>query len=318
VGQLDDPRSAVADPSGPWCISSVAPRLVVKDAAPGHYKAGRGKIPAVVDRGQGCGARLSLCHRRPEGLRHARLEAAPVECRWTFTTGCQSMRRSRQSEVSKRTAPASTIRDDRANRLVTEKQLRTGVWGGRAATARVLRTLAVVGIVLATSAHVGTSNAYFEGTAGPYGIRVIVRTPGVIPGLAQISVRVTRGTGVERVSVRPLRADLGLEGAPPPDIARPVPGETDLYSAELWLMTAGSYSVHVNVAGAAGEGAPSCRSWRSPSAASTWGRSWPPGSSAPPSSCSLARSPSSGPRCGKACWSPAWRPTSDGGVWPAS
>ena len=121
-------------------------------------------------------------------------------------------------------------------------------------TARVLRLLAVVGIALATSAHVGTSNAYYEGTAGPYGIRVIVRTPGVILGLAQISVRVTRGTGVERVSVRPLRADVGLEGAPPPDIARPVPGETDLYSAELWLMTPGSYSVHVNVAGDAGEG----------------------------------------------------------------
>lgn len=125
---------------------------------------------------------------------------------------------------------------------------------GRAATTRVLRLVALVGVALATSAHVGTSNAYFEGTAGPYGIRVIIRTPGVIPGLAQISVRVTRGTGVEQVSVRPLRADVGLEGAPPPDIARPVPGETDLYSAELWLMTPGSYSVHVNVVGAEGEG----------------------------------------------------------------
>ena len=119
---------------------------------------------------------------------------------------------------------------------------------------RALRLLAIAGIALATTAHVGTSNAYFEGTAGPYGIRVIVRTPGVIPGLAQISVRVTRGTDVERVSVRPLRADVGLDGAPPPDIARPVAGEANLYSAELWLMTPGSYSVHVNVAGAAGEG----------------------------------------------------------------
>ena len=114
--------------------------------------------------------------------------------------------------------------------------------------------MAVAGIALATTAHVGTSNAYFEGTAGPYGIRVIVRTPGVIPGLAQISVRVTRGTGVERVSVRPLRADVWLDGAPPPDIARLVAGEPGLYSAELWLMTAGSYSVHVTVAGDAGEG----------------------------------------------------------------
>ena len=118
-----------------------------------------------------------------------------------------------------------------------------------------LQSLAlVVGACLATSAHVGTSNAYFEGMAGPYPIRVIVRTPGVIPGLAQISVRLVGGDGVERVSVRPLRWDVGLEGAPPPDTAQPVAGEPDLYSAELWLMTASSYSVHVTVAGAEGEG----------------------------------------------------------------
>ena len=104
------------------------------------------------------------------------------------------------------------------------------------------------------SAHVGTSNAYFDGAAGPYGVRVIVRTPGVVPGLAQITVRILDGQGVEQVTVRPLRSDAGLDGAPPPDPARPVPGETGLYGGELWLMTAGSYSVEVGVAGAEGEG----------------------------------------------------------------
>lgn len=108
-------------------------------------------------------------------------------------------------------------------------------------------------IVLATSGHVGTSTASYEGGAGPYTLRVIVRTPGVIPGLAQISVRVTGGD-VDRVTVRPLRWDTGLEGAPPPDVAQPVSGNPDLYAAELWLMTPGSYSVHVNVEGAAGRG----------------------------------------------------------------
>ena len=121
---------------------------------------------------------------------------------------------------------------------------------------RVASVAGVLGAALALSAHVGTgtSNAYFEGPAGPYGIRVIVRTPDVIPGLAQISVRVTRGDGVERVTVRPLRWDVGLEGAPPPDPARPVAGDPTLYDAELWLMTAGSYSVHVDVAGTEGQG----------------------------------------------------------------
>ena len=118
----------------------------------------------------------------------------------------------------------------------------------------ILVTSLVAAVASTTSAHVGTSNAYFDGAAGPYQVRVIVRTPGVIPGLAQASVRILAGEGIERVTVRPLRSDVGLEGAPPPDVADPVPGEQGLYSAELWLMTAGSYSVEVGVVGGAGEG----------------------------------------------------------------
>ena len=108
-------------------------------------------------------------------------------------------------------------------------------WPGSAGSVRVqFITLALVAAAAVTAAaHVGTSNAYFEGVAGPYGIRVIVRTPGVIPGLAQASVRILSGGDVERVTVRPLRSDVGLDGAPPPDVAGPVRGEPDLYSGEL-------------------------------------------------------------------------------------
>ena len=109
--------------------------------------------------------------------------------------------------------------------------------------------------LLTASAHVGTSNAYFDGTAGPYPVRVIVRMPGVIPGLAQITVRVPGGAQPRSVTVRPLRWDAGLEGAPPADTARAVEGEPGLYAAELWLMTTGSYSVRVAVEGDAGSGA---------------------------------------------------------------
>jgi hypothetical protein len=119
---------------------------------------------------------------------------------------------------------------------------------------RIVAAAAALGTLLVASAHVGTSNAYFEGVAGPYPVRVIVRTPGVIPGLAQISVRVTGDAQPRVVTVRPLRWDAGLEGAPPPDTARAVPGEPGLYAAELWLMTTGSYSVRVSAVGDAGEG----------------------------------------------------------------
>ena len=125
---------------------------------------------------------------------------------------------------------------------------------GRASVAALFAGFLVAVAGAVASAHVGTSNAYFDGAAGPYGVRVLVRTPGVIPGLAQISVRILSGENVDRVAVRPLRSDLGLDGAPPPDVAGLVRGEARLYSAELWLMTAGSYSVEVTVAGAEGEG----------------------------------------------------------------
>jgi hypothetical protein len=107
--------------------------------------------------------------------------------------------------------------------------------------------------VLLLSGHIGNSTVFLEGNAGPYPVRVVVRPPDVIPGQAEISVRAL-GPGVERVSVRPVRWDLGLEGAPRADVAVPVRGEPGLWSAQLWLMEFGSYSVHVGVEGERGEG----------------------------------------------------------------
>ena len=104
-----------------------------------------------------------------------------------------------------------------------------------------------------TSAHIGSPDVFYEGAAGPWGVRVIVRLPGVVPGLAEISVR-TKDPGVQAVRVRPVKWELGLEGAPPPDEAVRVTGQDDLWSAELWLMTNGSYSVYVEVEGENGTG----------------------------------------------------------------
>jgi hypothetical protein len=49
--------------------------------------------------------------------------------------------------------------------------------------------IAVVALALAPAradAHVGSPDVFFEGDAGPYRLFVTVRTPDVIPGIAQI------------------------------------------------------------------------------------------------------------------------------------
>lgn len=102
-------------------------------------------------------------------------------------------------------------------------------------------------------AHVGSPNVFFEGTAGPWPVRIIVRPPAVIPGLAEVSVRVKAGAP-GRILVQPVQFTAGVKGAPPADEAQPVPGEKGLWSTQLWIMTAGSYSVRVRIAGPAGEG----------------------------------------------------------------
>ncbi len=121
-------------------------------------------------------------------------------------------------------------------------------------TGRLLATGGgLVALVLATTAHVGSPDTWFQGDAGPYPVQVVVRLPGVVPGLAQIDITVT-GDGVERVTAQPVIFDLGKKGAPPPDEAKPIPGRPGVYHAELWFMTVGSFSVHVEVTGSKGQG----------------------------------------------------------------
>jgi hypothetical protein len=117
--------------------------------------------------------------------------------------------------------------------------------------------LIIAGWVLATCsvalAHIGSPNVYFEGNAGAYPVRVSVMPPEVVPGRAQINVRVLAGEAT-RVTALPVRWDAGRKGSPAPDPALPVQGETNLFSTELWLMDSGAYSVFVDIEGNRGKG----------------------------------------------------------------
>jgi hypothetical protein len=108
--------------------------------------------------------------------------------------------------------------------------------------------------VIPARAHVGSPNVFYDGDAGPYPVRVIVRPPVVIPGLAEITVRLRDGREVAGVTVRPVQWQAGLKGAPPPEAAAPVPGAPGSWSGQLWLMTPSSYSVRVQIQGPAGSG----------------------------------------------------------------
>jgi hypothetical protein len=121
---------------------------------------------------------------------------------------------------------------------------------------RLFKTLALalwVWITTSAQAHVGSPTVFFQGLAGSYPIRVTIRPPGVVPGLAQIQVIVSSGDAT-KVTVRPVRWDVGVKGSPAADTAVLVPGETNMYSAQLWLMKSGAFSVFVEVTGPRGDG----------------------------------------------------------------
>lgn len=123
---------------------------------------------------------------------------------------------------------------------------------------RPLRTflVALTLLVLAPAAswaHVGSPDVVFEGNAGGFPVRVIVRPPQVVPGLAEVIVRVLKGQPT-RVLIQPVFWRAGSSGAPSPDEIGPVRGSPGMYSGQLWLMARGAYSVYVTVEGASGKG----------------------------------------------------------------
>jgi hypothetical protein len=118
---------------------------------------------------------------------------------------------------------------------------------------RALLVLLALLIARPAAAHVGSPDVFFEGDAGPYHVYVTVRTPEVIPGVAQIEVRTD--ADVSDVSVVPMRL-TGPGSSLPPTPDRAVRSDADprFYTAGLWLMERGSMQVRVRVDGARGAG----------------------------------------------------------------
>jgi len=118
---------------------------------------------------------------------------------------------------------------------------------------RVAALLFAAFVSVVAAAHIGSPNVVFDGSAGPYAVRVVVRPPEVVPGLADVIVR-TASPDIQRVSIRPVFWRAGVRGSPSGDVLTPVRGQTQVYSGQLWLMAYGSYSVYVTVDGPRGSG----------------------------------------------------------------
>ena len=134
-------------------------------------------------------------------------------------------------------------------------RLRTPLRALGAAAGALVVAAAPLAAPAPAAAHVGTTDAVYDGPAGPYPVRVVVRMPGVIPGQAQITVRLLDGApAASRVLVQVAQLNVGARGAPAPEPAAAVPGAPGTWTAPLWLMTRSSYLVNVTVDGAAGRG----------------------------------------------------------------
>jgi hypothetical protein len=109
-------------------------------------------------------------------------------------------------------------------------------------------------------AHVGSPDVYYDGQAGPYRLLVTIRTPSVIPGVAEIEVR-SAANDVQTVHIVPtpllsekIRSNGEATFAPVPDLAQRSKDDPQFFTGSLWMMTSGSWQVHVTAEGPQGRG----------------------------------------------------------------
>ncbi|MCX6596092.1 MAG: hypothetical protein NTV70_06970 [Acidobacteria bacterium] len=106
----------------------------------------------------------------------------------------------------------------------------------------------------AAFAHVGSPDVFFEGKAGEYRVFVTIRTPQVIPGVAEVELRFPE-PGVEQVKITPTPlTGLGAKFAPTADTATRSQLDPQSYAGSLWMMSSGEWQVRINVTGQKGTG----------------------------------------------------------------
>jgi hypothetical protein len=119
----------------------------------------------------------------------------------------------------------------------------------------ILATVVLVAVPRTAGAHVGSPDVFIDTQAGPYRLFVTVRPPYAIPGIAEIEVVAPDG-GIDRLRVAPLPlTGPGARFAPSADVATRPPGQTNVFTASLWMMTAGAWQIRLDAEGSRGAGA---------------------------------------------------------------
>ncbi len=119
------------------------------------------------------------------------------------------------------------------------------------------RLLAVFLAVLAPGnvrAHIGSPNVFFEGNAGPHSIRVVIRPPGTLPGLAQVDVQIHEDDAATVIMRVYFTGQGNQASAPPAIVARPVPGDPQRFTATVPLIHSGTHRVEIQVESPRGDG----------------------------------------------------------------
>ena len=119
---------------------------------------------------------------------------------------------------------------------------------------RVCTLALVVAATTLAFAHVGSPNVYLEGDAGPYHLLVTVNPPPMIPGIAQVQVRVTSGQ-IAGINLAPVYVNGKDQGLPPaPDAMLRSASDPQWFTGRVWLMESGAWEIRAEVTGPQGVG----------------------------------------------------------------
>jgi hypothetical protein len=122
-------------------------------------------------------------------------------------------------------------------------------------TRHVAATLAIIAVLGAPVwAHVGNPDVYFQGFAGPYHLIITVRTPQMIPGIADVEI-LSAAPGISKITVVPTYiVGPGAKYPPVGDRLTQSKDDPQYFSGKIWLMESGSWQIRVQVEGAQGAG----------------------------------------------------------------